>query len=159
MSKDKIPISISKSSSTSFTLVELIIVIIVVGILAAVGISQYSKTVEKSRGAEARQILGQIRKLAYEYYLQNGTVTGIGNNDLNLGTGLDQIPSACRSTHYFRYATAGATSDPYFQACAIRCTADGKTPQAAAGTTLRLDLGTNFATGVDTWINSGGASY
>jgi len=45
-------------SRIGFTLVELIIVIIIVGVLAAVGISQYSLTVEKSRLAEAKIHLG-----------------------------------------------------------------------------------------------------
>ncbi|MDD5130223.1 MAG: prepilin-type N-terminal cleavage/methylation domain-containing protein, partial [Candidatus Omnitrophica bacterium] len=41
-----------------FTLVELIIVVIIVGILASIGLTQYNKVVEKSRAAEARMILG-----------------------------------------------------------------------------------------------------
>ena len=41
-----------------FTLIELIVVIIIVGILAAVGMTQYSAIVEKSRLAEARIRIG-----------------------------------------------------------------------------------------------------
>ena len=41
-----------------FTLIELIVVIIIVGILAAVGLTQYSSIVEKSRLAEAKTRIG-----------------------------------------------------------------------------------------------------
>ncbi len=140
----------------AFTLIELIVVIIIVGILAAVGISQYSKMVEKGRGAEARMILGQIRKLAYEYYLQNGTITGMANSDINVGTASNQIPgpndSDCRSTYYFRYGISGYASNPTFVAYAGRCPSGGKPPQKAYDdSTSTLYLSSNFSTGVDYW--------
>ena len=119
-----------KPQVRSFTLIELIVVIIIVGILAAVGISQYSAMVEKSRGVEARMILGHIRDLAYEYYLQNGTYTGLTNSDVNIGISSDQIPSTSRSTHYFNY-TAAAANSTVFWACAHRNTAGGKNPQGS----------------------------
>ena len=115
-----------------FTLIELIVVIIIVGILAAVGMTQYTKVVEKGRGAEARMILGQMRTVAYQYYLENGTLTGLANSDLNVGTASGQIPPSgiCASTHYFGYGTvsAGNTLDIY----GYRCGANGKTPQGDA---------------------------
>jgi len=139
-----------------FTLIELIVVIIIAGILAALGISQYSKTVEKSRGAEAKKILGQMRQLAYDYYLQNGTVTGISNGDLDIGTGSSQIPgssdSNCRNTHYFYYYISGSSLGPVFRGVAWRCTANGKTPQWT-GAATNIYLESNFATGTDVWTS------
>lgn len=131
----------------AFTLIELIVVIIIVGILAAVGISQYSKTVEKGRDAEAKQILGDIRKLAYEYYLQNSTFTTITNADLNIGTASDQVPgntsAACRSTHYFYYYFRNFSDHIDF--IAHRCIAGGKSPQGTDTHSICLDwwYGTN----------------
>lgn len=46
-----------------FTLLELIIVIIIIGILATLGLTQYARMVERGRGAEARQLLGNILDL------------------------------------------------------------------------------------------------
>lgn len=134
--QNRSPISLSKSSS-GFTLIELIVVIIIVGILAALGISQYSKMVEKGRGTEARMILGQMRKVAYEYWLQNATTTGMTNADLNVGSGTDQIPSPCRNTHYFRYGSVGTTGDN-IDIYGYRCDANGKTPQGDASCWIHI---------------------
>lgn len=64
---------------------------------------------EKGRGAEARMILGQLRTLAHQYYLENGTFETITSADINIGTSSDQVPGdtagACRGTHYFWYQT------------------------------------------------------
>jgi len=148
MHKDKAPISLLKSSSRSFTLVELIIVIIIVGILAAVGISQYSKTVEKSRGAEARMIIGNIRQLAYEYRLTNGSIVGATNADFNIGTAADQIPGSCRGSHWFQY-NVSVVSEEWVDIQAWRCTANGKTPQWNPYGYLQLHI-RNFATPQET---------
>ncbi len=121
-----------------FTLIELIIVIIIVGILAAVGISQYSKTVEKGRSAEAKTILGHIRDLAYEYYIENGTLTSVTEVALNIGTSPDQIPGSCRSTHYYYYnLRSDLTSGANYLFEAWRCTSGGKPPN---GSQMRITL-------------------
>ena len=106
-----------------FTLTEIIIVIIIVGILAAVGLSQYSATVEKSRLAEAKIRIGAMRQLAYEYWLNNGTFTGITNADL----GAD---NTCASNSFYHFYNAGSTST-YVVLIAGRCTANGKIPNAS----------------------------
>ena len=64
-----------------FTLLELMIVIIIVGVLATLGVMQYQAAIEKSRGAEARQILGQLRSQCAGYYMEdsNGSDCTAGN--------------------------------------------------------------------------------
>ncbi|TRZ93508.1 prepilin-type N-terminal cleavage/methylation domain-containing protein [bacterium] len=54
-----------------FTLVELIVVVIIIGILAAVGIPQYRKALERARGAEAYAGLGHIQGAEKVYYANN----------------------------------------------------------------------------------------
>lgn len=56
-----------------FTLIELIIVVIILGILAAVGIPQYMKAIEKARGAEGYAGLGYIQQGEKIYYANNET--------------------------------------------------------------------------------------
>ena len=122
MHKDIIPISLSKSSSNSFTLVELIIVIIIVGILAAVGMTQYSLIVEKGRTAEAKVRIGAMRTLAYQYYLENGTLTGM--QDANVG-----VDNTCSSTDFYRYGSVFGGANVAL--IAYRCTTGGKTPNSS----------------------------
>ncbi|MFA4854663.1 MAG: prepilin-type N-terminal cleavage/methylation domain-containing protein [Candidatus Omnitrophota bacterium] len=134
-----------------FTLIELIVVIIIVGILAAVGLSQYSKTVEKTRGTELRMAIGEIRQLARAYYLENGTTAGITIGYLNMGTGSDQIPTSCRSSHYFTY-NMGGESSPTMQMWGSRCTSGGKTPPGPQGCWTQLNE--NMATGAQQWLTN-----
>ncbi len=83
-----------------FTLIDLIIVIIIVGILAAVGLTQYSTTVEKSRLAEAKVRIGAMRDLVQEYFMDNGTTTGITNSYLG-------VDNTCTSESFFKYSVGG----------------------------------------------------
>ena len=150
------PIGISSGYNQlvrGFTLLELVVVIIILGVLATLGFTQYGRMVERARGAEARQILGEIRKLAIAYRLANGSVAGITDADVNIGTAADQIPNPCTPSHYFYYQVSANTSDPTFVAYAVRCQSGGKTPQGPAGSMYDylLYLSTNCATGADIW--------
>ena len=58
--------------SKSFTLIELLIVVIIVGILATVALPQYNKAVTKARWVEAVSMLGTIRTACQIYYQGHG---------------------------------------------------------------------------------------
>ncbi len=111
-------------NSKSFTLLELIIVIIIVGILASLGFAQYAKIMEKTRSAEAKANVDLLRKLAWAYYMREGTLTSLTNSAVGIGT---DLPAGCTSSHYFSYTTGVASGNK--ELGAVRCTSGGKEPQ------------------------------
>jgi len=71
--------------SKGFTLVEVLIVVIIIGILAAIGIPQFASSIEKARGGEARAGLGHIQTAEKIYYAENDAYT---QNPADLGLSL-----------------------------------------------------------------------
>ncbi len=70
-----------------FTLIEILVVILIIGILAAVALPQYQKTVLKGRLIELVAAGESIRKAQEIYYLANGDYTSTLNDlDLTINT-------------------------------------------------------------------------
>ena len=60
------------SSSKGFTLLELLVVVLIIGILAAIALPQYRRTVEKAKVAEALVNVKAIEGAMQRYILTNG---------------------------------------------------------------------------------------
>ena len=58
-----------------FTLLELIIVIIVIGILASIALPRYMRVAERARAAEAKSMLSAIRSSQFRYAAQHNNFT------------------------------------------------------------------------------------
>jgi len=70
-----------------FTLLELIIVIIVIGILASLALPRYAKVTERARATEGKQLAGLIRNTQMQYYAQYSTYApDLDTLDLNTTT-------------------------------------------------------------------------
>ena len=67
-----------------FTLIELLVVVLIIGILSAIALPQYSQAVEKSRAAEALSNIGSFKKAVDIWMLANpgkdGRFNGNGNH-------------------------------------------------------------------------------
>ena len=125
-----------------FTLLELIVVIIIIGVLASIGVVQYTAMIEKGRKAEARAVLGSLRQLEVAQQQETGAYVALAA--LNSG-----VPdAACNAQYYFSYACAAGNGT----CTATRCQAGGKTPNytvAAGGLPvgyqITLDINGTFA--------------
>lgn len=56
-----------------FTLLELMMVVIIIGILATIGIPQFTKAIDKTKGEEAKAVLGLIKTAQKMYRLDNNS--------------------------------------------------------------------------------------
>jgi prepilin-type N-terminal cleavage/methylation domain-containing protein len=65
----------SVSTRKGFTLVELAVVIVIIGVLAAFGVPRFLKSVERSKAAEAFQYLAAVRAAQERYAAKEGVYT------------------------------------------------------------------------------------
>ena len=65
--------SVGSKSRKGFTLVELAVVIVIIGVLAAFGVPRFLVSVERSKAAESFGYLSAVRDSQERYQAQNGT--------------------------------------------------------------------------------------
>jgi len=82
-------------------------VVLIIGILAAIALPQYTKAVEKSRSSEALLVLKAMSDAANRYYLLTGGYTGMIIDPTNSSMNLDIDPPT--TSKNFTY-TAGTLS-------------------------------------------------
>ena len=71
--QEEIMLSRFQKSQKGFTLIELMIVVVIIGILAALAIPRFMRATTKSKQSEAKQILKQIYTMQQTYRQQNDT--------------------------------------------------------------------------------------
>ena len=106
---------------SGFTLLEVIIVIIIIGVLASLALPRFFSTVEYSRGSEAMQSLATVRQSVERYYLMRSTYNNatIGGATPNLDV---EDPGTVPNAHFTYGIATGATA---YTITATRNTRDG----------------------------------
>jgi len=98
-----------------FTLIELMVTVIIIGILAAVALPQYTRAVNKARLAEAITNLGSLQKAVDMYRLQNRTaaatfLTSTGTRlDIDFKDQLTCSTTSCASKSFTYAANCSAS--------------------------------------------------
>ena len=93
-------------SKKGFTLLELLIVIVIIGILASIALPQYTSTIEKARSGEAIINVGAIRVALDRYWYQNGTLPA--NNDFSM-LDIDDPNSIVNRLYTYSFTNDGTT--------------------------------------------------
>ena len=68
----------------AFTLLELLVVVLIIGILAAIALPQYKFAVRKAEFAKLQPMVHVLLDAENRYFLTNGTFTGIENLDIDI---------------------------------------------------------------------------
>jgi len=116
-----------KLNGKGFTMVELLVVLLIIGVLAAIATPLYLANTNRAKASEAVATMGMIRQAEREYYTKNApnylTVTSPNlKNDpgatTNPGLGIDVgIPQYFSNECY--YVTVGATDGAFTNPSAV----------------------------------------
>ena len=112
--------------SGGFTLIELMITVVIVGILAAVAYPSYDKFVVKGRRSDAQQLLTEIASKQAQYLFDARSYTAtLGSGGLNMARSKWTCTTNCTNQYYtVTLSTSPGTVDntatpPYFKVAAI----------------------------------------
>jgi prepilin-type N-terminal cleavage/methylation domain-containing protein len=116
-------------SRKGFTLVELAVVIVIIGVLAAFGVPQFLKSVERSKASEAFNYLSAVRSAQERYLAKNGiywggTIDAAGSMS-SATSGAETLDINQTPPKYFTGAADGTTTD-----VTITMTADSSVAKA-----------------------------
>jgi prepilin-type N-terminal cleavage/methylation domain-containing protein len=120
----------SSKNKKGFTLIEMLVVVLIIGILAAIALPQYQKAIEKSRFAEAFTLIGTLGRAQELYKLTTGNVSfTFGNFDINMpnatptsgavGGNLQYISGGGLRGKNFDYVIVSHSSDFWYGSIAI----------------------------------------
>jgi prepilin-type N-terminal cleavage/methylation domain-containing protein len=133
-----------KRSKGGFTLIEMMIVVVIIGILAALAIPKFMRAGAKSKQSEAKEVLKQIYTMQRAYFIENdsyclnGVVADATNQNAFAILAIEIMPTARYS---YTMAVIGQTQ--------FTCTARANLDDDAAIDTWTIDNNGNLVNSID----------
>ena len=104
-----------------FTLIELITVVIIIAILAALALPQYTRFIERSQGSTAKNALAILRKAEANYFAINSAyVDCTSASCVDLATETPEVLKIIQGTSDWSYAITNSSGGSAFSAVAKR---------------------------------------
>jgi prepilin-type N-terminal cleavage/methylation domain-containing protein len=97
-----VPFSTRQTASAGFTLLELMVVVFVMGVLAAIAIPSFSNQARRAKEAEAKMIVSHINRAQQLYFVEHSQFGLLEDLELNLSP----------SPHYTYYSVPEAIDPP-----------------------------------------------
>ena len=111
-----------RQARRAFTMLELMMVVIIIGVLAAIATPIYGEYVRKSRFTEATSRMGDLLTAAKAYAIENESDGNPATVNWPSGCGAVGFIGDCTSTPYFTYGIEGTGNTQL----TIRATGQGK---------------------------------
>jgi prepilin-type N-terminal cleavage/methylation domain-containing protein len=112
-------------NTKGFTLIELLIVVVIIGILAAIAIPRFSSTKEKAFDAAAKSDLRNAMSAQEAYFADNQTYTAMANLAITTSTGV-AIGGAGSASGYSMSAKHTASSKTFTVVVGSGTSTDGR---------------------------------
>ena len=124
-----------KKNLAGFTLIELMIVVAIVGILAAIAIPSYQNYILQSRRTSALNAIMDLASRESRYFTANNTYT---SSMLTLGYSADPLPVTDANSHYYDLSAQTSNNNTNFTLQAVPF---GNQANDTCGTFTYTDLG------------------
>ena len=129
----------------AFTLIELIVVIIIIGVLASLALPRFFRTVEYSRASEALQNLSTLRQSMQRCYLRASSyLTCSPLNDATFaGLDVENPNNVAAANRLFAYDTSASAATTF----TVRATRNTNAGGDGTSTVTLTDAGVRAGTG------------
>lgn len=136
-------VSIRRGHGQGFTLIEVMIVVVIVGILAGIGYPLYTDYVLRGKRTDGKAAIQELMNREERHYTENSTYT----TDIDGELGYDADPTTTEDGAYEVSAVQCAGAEPLTQCVRVEAEPQGRQADDTCDTLWRNSRGQQGATG------------